>query len=198
VRREFRWALAAGVAFALGLVFAESYARMMVPYYLVVDRIIASGHPWQITSIQVHRRESAPGEELQMWASVSREVQDPDPAATVRSRVQVGEVVETPIVFWTLLLMWPAESVRKRLLRMAIGLPVFLGLEAITTATQLVLPMAQASAILAGEDNPVTAWDHWSHFLEAGGQFAIIIGAAMIPVALTRTSRAPARLQTET
>ncbi len=95
------------------------------------------------------------------------------------------------MVFWTLLLIWPAPSIRKRATRLLVGVPVFLGVEAITTATQLILPMAQASAILAGDNDPVTVWDRWSQFLEAGGQFAVACGAAIMVASLTSRMRLP-------
>jgi hypothetical protein len=95
------------------------------------------------------------------------------------------------MVFWPLLLVWPAISIRQRVTRLMIGVPVFFGLEAITTATQLILPMAQASAILAGDNDPVTGWDRWSRFLEAGGQFVVVCGGAILVSAATgRRSRA--------
>jgi len=185
VRREFRWALAAAAAFALGLTVAEAYAQLAAPYYLAVDRLIATGRPWDITSVAVNPGESNLGAELQLWAFVRRHREDANPAAKVQGRVQVGEVVETPMVFWTLLLMWPAASIRQRLLRVLAGGPIFLVLEGLTTATQLILPMAQASAMLAGDANPVTAWGYWSRFLEAGGQFVLAFGAGVMAVSLT-------------
>jgi hypothetical protein len=185
VRSEFRWALAAAAAFALGATFAEPYARLVAPYYAAVDRLIATGHPWDIISVDVRPGKSKLSAELQLWAFVRRNPGELNPAAKVLGHVQVGEVVETPMVFWTLLLIWPATSIRKRVTLLLVGVPVFLGVEAITTATQLILPMAQASAILAGDNDPVTVWDRWSRFLEAGGQFAIVCGAAIIVVPLT-------------
>jgi hypothetical protein len=186
MRPEFRWTLAAVAAFGLGAAFAEPYARLAAPYYSAVDRLIAMGHPWEIASVEVRPGKSSSSAELQLWAFVSRRPEDIDPAAKVQGRVQVGEVIETPLVFWTLLLVCPATSFRQRLLRLAIGVPVFLGLEAVTTAAQLIPPMAQASAILAGDKDPVTAWDYWSRCLEAGGQFVLACSAALIIASLVR------------
>jgi hypothetical protein len=188
VRREFRWALAAAAALALGVAFAKPYARLAAPYYAAVDRLVATGHPWEITSVDVRPGKSNLGAELQLWAFVRRHREDLNPAAKVQGRVQVGEAVETPLVFWTLVLMWPAASIRQRLVRFAAGVPVFLGLEVMTTATQLIIPMAQASAMLAGDNDPVTAWDYWSRFLEAGGQFALASGGAIIVTSSLRSA----------
>jgi hypothetical protein len=182
MRPEFRWVSAAAVAFTLGVVFAEPYARLVAPYYAAVDRLIAAGHPWEIISVGVSERKGNLSAELQLWAFVRRHHDDPNPAAKVQGRVQVGEAVETPVVFWTVLLVWPAASIRQRIARLIVGAPVFLCLEAGTTATQLILPMAQASAILAGDNDPVTAWDLWSRFVEFGGQFALICGCAAMVV----------------
>jgi len=185
VRAEGRWALAAAAALALGVTFAEPYARLVAPYYAAVDRLMATSHPWQITSVDVRPGETKSSTELQLWAYVRRKRDDLSPAARVVGRVQVGEAVETPMVFWPLLLVWPAISIRQRVTRLMIGVPVFFGLEAITTATQLMLPMAQASAILAGDNDPVTGWDRWSRFLEAGGQFVVVCGGAILVSAVT-------------
>jgi hypothetical protein len=49
--------------------------------------------------------------------------------------------------------------------------------------------MAQASAMLAGDSDPVTPWDRWSRFLEAGGQFVLAFGSAILVAAMTRRTR---------
>jgi hypothetical protein len=117
---------------------------------------------------------------------VRRKAQDPRAAGRIISHVQVGEAVETPVVFWTVVLLWPIESMRRRWISLVVGLPVFLGLEAITTGIQLMHSMAEVSAILAGDNNPLTPWERWSRFLEAGGRFVVEIGAALFTVAIVR------------
>jgi hypothetical protein len=178
------------VALAIGVTCAEPYARLAASYYAAVDRLIALSHPWQVISVEVQQGKTNLAAELQLHADVFRHAGALKPAARVVGRVQVGEVIETPIVFWTLLLMWPAASIRQRVIRLVLGIPVFLGLEAITTATQLILPMAQASAMLAGDPDPVTPWDRWSRFLEGGGQFVLASGFAIPVVAMTRSRAA--------
>jgi len=120
---------------------------------------------------------------------VRRRPEDLRYAGRIISHVQVGEAVETPVVFWTLLLMWPATSMRQRLTRLAIGIPVFLGVEAITTGIQLMHSMAEVSAILAGETNPVTFWERWSRFLEGVGQFVLACGFAILVLSSTISSK---------
>jgi hypothetical protein len=191
MRRELRWALAASAALGLGVTFAEPYARLAAPYYAAVARLVAADHPWKVTSVDVRPGKSRLSAELQLGALIRRRREDPAPSARVIGRVQVGEVVETPVVFWTLVLMWPAGARRDRALRLVAAVPVFLGLEALTTVAQLMLPMAQASAILGGDSDPVTAWDHWSRFLEAGGRFMIEVCAALLPIALLPRRRDP-------
>ena len=186
MRPEFRWAFAAVVALGVGVTCAEPYARLAVPYYRGIVRLIATGHPWEVLSVEVGPGKSNLRIELQVRAYVRRHREDLRPSAKVIGRVQVGEVIETPIVFWTLLLVWPARSIRQRLTRLLVGVPIFFGLEAMTTATQLILPMAQASAILAGDNDAVTGWDLWSRFLEAGGQFVLICGGAMMAVSIAQ------------
>jgi hypothetical protein len=191
VRPEIRWGLAAAAAFGLGVAFAPRYAELAAPYYAGIARVAAVNHPWDVQGVAVAPGKSNLGSELQLRGYVRRHNDDRTPAAGVVGRVQVGEAIETPLVFWCLLLMWPVTSRRQRIARLVIGVPVWLGLEALTTATQLLLPFAQASAILAGDNDPVTGWDHWSRFLEAGGQFVIVCVGATALAAATGRTRAP-------
>ena len=184
MRREVRWAIVAIAALAAGAICAAPYARLAAPYYEAVDRLIAANYPWEIASVDVKAGKTGPSSELRLVGYVRRHRDDPQPAAMIVGHVQVGEAVETPVVFWTLLLIWPAASLRQRVTRLAIGLPVFLVLEAATTACQLIYSMAGISAELAGADDPLTMWDRWSRFLETGGRFAIELGAALLTVSL--------------
>lgn len=192
MRSEIRWGLAAVAALAIGVAFAEPYARLVVPYYADFDELIATGHPWEIDSVAVKPGKSRLTAEVQMQGHVRRTMDSPNRAARVIGHVQVGEVVETPVVFWTLLLAWPAATKRQWALRVLIGIPSLLCLEAITTGTQLMLGFAQASAILAGDPDPVTVWDRWSRFLEFGGQFVLDCAAAILLVAATQNRPRPA------
>jgi hypothetical protein len=185
VRPEIRWVLAAAGALGLGVTFASQYAELAAPYYGNIARLMAAGHPWDVESVGVHPGKSHLSAELQLRGYVRRHREDREPAARVIGRVQVGEAVETPLLFWSLLLLWPATSLGQRAVRLLAGVPVWLGLEAITTASQLMLPLAQASAILAGDNDPITLWDRWSRFLEAGGQFALVCGFGVIVAAST-------------
>jgi len=190
MRREVRWALAASAALALGVLLAEPYARLAAPYYKAVAQLAAGFHPWQIESVGVQPGSSRLSAEVQLRGEVRRIPEQRRPSASVVGRVQVGEVVETPVIYWTLILMWPAASKRIGWLRAGIALPVFLALEALTTGTQLILPLAQASAMLAGIQDPLTSWDRWSRFLEAGGQFVVVAAAAIVVTSWRRQPRA--------
>jgi hypothetical protein len=191
MRPELRWGLAALVALAIGVTCAESYARFAVPYYAAIARLIAAGHPWTIVSVDVKPGAKSPSPELQLVGDVRRTPADPRPAGRIISHIQVGEAVETPVVFWTLVLLWPAGSLRQRLLHIAVGIPLFFGLEAITTGIELMHAMAEVSAILAGEMQPLTLWERWSRFLEAGGRFVVEIGAALLTIATCQRERNP-------
>lgn len=193
MRPEWRFASVAAAALAVGSICAEPYARVAAPYYARIDRLIAAMHPWTIDQIAVTPDPSGHGSVLRLIGEVRRERGDLKPAAIVVSRLQVGEVIEAPIVFWTLLLMWPAASARQRWARLAVGGAVFLGLEVATTAVQLVHPMADVSAILAGEVDPVTPWERWSRLLEAGGDFALAAVAALAALAVTNAIDRPRR-----
>jgi hypothetical protein len=183
MRREWRWALAALIALAVGATCAEPYARFALPYYRVVATAIAGFHPWRVVSVEVVQDPSSHSAVLRLTGEVRQHREDARPLALVMSSAQVGEVIETPVVYWTLLLMWPATTRGWRPRSLVFGIPVFLALEAATTPIQLVYSMARASAILAGE-NPLTIWERWSQLLEAGGRFALETVAAFIAVAM--------------
>jgi hypothetical protein len=178
--------LAAAAALAVGVTCAAPYARLMVPFYAAVARLMALGHPWEIVVVGVRTGQHGPGAELYLEGTVRRTGGDSVPRARLITHVQVGEVVESPVVFFTLLLVLPVSSTRRRLVNLAVGLPVFFVLEAITTAAQLMHSMAEASAILAGQQDPLTLWERWSRFLEAGGRFVVEICAAFLTIALAR------------
>ncbi len=188
IRDQLCWAVAATAALGLGLTLAQAYSALAAPYYAAIDRLYAIDHPWEINSVAVKPGKSNLTAELQLHANVRRSSEDSRPSARVIGRVQVGEVIETPVVFWTVVLMWPAARIRMRLLRVLAAIPMFLVLEAATTAAQLVLPMAQASAMLAGDSDPLTLWDRWSRFLEAGGQFVLVFCGAIAVCSITRRS----------
>ena len=186
MRREMGWALAAIAALVVGSICAEAYARLAVPYYSMVVRALASGHPWDIVALDVRQSESSPGSVLRLVADVRRLPSDAQPAARVVARVQVGEGIETPIVFWTMLLLWPAVSTRQRLVYLEVGVPTFLGLEAITTAAQLIHGLPAVSAILAGEIDPLTLWERWSRFLEGGGRFVVEVVGVLVNIGIAQ------------
>lgn len=184
MRPEWRRALLAVVALVVASICAHGYARVAASYYAAVDRFVAIGYPWDILSVSVEPSDVSPGSVLRLVGDVRRHANDERPAARVVARVQVGEAVETPVVFWTMLLLWPAATVRQRLVRCALGLPIFLGLETITTAVQLIHNLPEASALLAGETDPITIWERWSRFLEGGGRFAVEVCAVLLTVAI--------------
>ena len=189
MRLEWRIGCAAVAALLAGAVLARPYAGLAASYYAAIDRWIAASHPWQVDEVVVADTRDR-GAILRLTGEVRRRRSDARPAATVVGRVSVGEAIETPIVFWTLLAIWPAATSRERWARLACGVPIFLALEAATTGVQLVHSMAEASALLGGEEDPVTAWEVWARFMEAGGQFALAAAAAAATMGLAAPRRA--------
>ena len=199
MRAELRWGLIALGALAIGSACAEGYARLASPYYAAVARFIAGGHPWNIVAVGVRPGDAGQGAALTLVGDVWRRADDARPAAIVVARVNVGAVIEAPIVFWTLLLFWPAACVRQRLMRCLVGIPIFLGLESITTVAQLLRDLPQVSAMLAGARDSLTLLDRWSRFLETGGRFALPVCAALLAIVTTRWLQpdvSPAGLET--
>lgn len=190
MRRELGWGIAALAALALGAIGATSYARLAVPYYSVAARWIARGHPcWEVVDVDVAQGTSGPGAIVRLRGNVRERAEDRRPAVKLTSKLQVAAVVESPVVFWTLLLLWPLRSYRKRLWLLAVGIPVFLCLESATTVCQLLNSLAYGSAALAGHPDDITGWEQWSRFLEAGGRAALALAAALLAIALIRFTR---------
>ena len=183
-RHELRWIAAAVVALAIGAIGAN-LCPDPDPYYRGAAEILAMGHPWQVMAVELQSPEHGSGAVVRLTGLVKERPEDLRPSGRVRSKLQVAAVVESPIIFWTLLLVWPAQSHRQRLRRAALGLAAFLGLEAATTVCQLLDPLANMSAMLAGDRKPLTSWEMWSRFLEAGGRIVVAITAALLIIAAT-------------
>jgi hypothetical protein len=156
----------------------------MTPFYRVAARIISYDPRWQVEDVETSQSEHSPGRELKLHGAVRRLDTDTQPAARLIRRMAVGGVVEIPILFWALLIAWPLASWKKRLILLALGVPASLVLESITTVCQLVGEMAAVSAMLGGDPNPVTLWDRWSDFIEAGGREALTLLFVLACVAL--------------
>jgi hypothetical protein len=185
MRRELGWALIGAAALAIGTIGAEPYVRVLSPYYLSVGRWIARGHPWTISDVEIGADINGPGSVLRMTGTIRRRDVESEPVYRIVSRLQVAAVAESPVIFWTVLAVWPLGSARRRLGALLLGIPVFLGLEAATTVCQLLNGWAYGAEVLAGNENTLTSWEHWSRFLENGGRLAVALGAAILTVAAT-------------
>ncbi len=193
-RRRVRAVLVVMAALALGSLGAESLARLAAPWDEVVARALAHGLPWQIDRVGVRRALPDAPAQLELRATVSRSVEDPRPAALLIGKIPVAAAAQAPAVFWTLLALWPVRTARERRVLLLGGVPGYLALEAATTASQLLVPLAYASAALAGAPLRPTSWEHWSRFLEAGGRIALAVVLALgIVAVVTRRQRRPDR-----
>lgn len=181
-RIDLRWALVAGLALCVGAFGAEAYARLAAPCYEAMAAWIARAHPWTITSIEVGHEGDHPGLFLRLYGEV-RAAANAAAAARVITRVQIGAVIEGPLIFWAILLAWP-RSARSRLIVLACGLPIFLGLEGATTVCQLLNGFADASRLIAGNPDPATAWENWSRFIESGGRDVLAVCGALASLTL--------------
>ncbi len=186
MRLEFRVLLIVAVALTLGATCAESYARFASGFYAAATRLVAIGEPWRITKVEVATDPSNTPPVLRLFAEVRRRAQDVDPAVRAVTRMQVAAVIQVPLIFWTTLLAWPHGSRRRLGITLALGVPVFLLLEVLTTALQLTYKLAAASLILAGHGEQVPMSEYWSGFLEDGGRFVVVVVAALFVVGAAR------------
>jgi hypothetical protein len=185
VRRELVVALVALAALALGAAGAPTYARLALPYYRAASRVLASGRPWTVTSLDVVRDSKSPGLVLLLSGTVRRSPEATEVAAAIVSRVHVGATVEAPLLFWAVIALWPAGSLTQRWRMIAVAIPMWLALEAVSVAVPLLEPMSSASALLAGDPDPLTPWMRCSRFLEGGGRFALGAVCALVTAALS-------------
>jgi len=185
---KLQWRLLIGglIALFLGAVGADLYARVAVPYYWAVARLIAAAHQWRIVSIDVTGDSNGYGDVLQLTGAISRSAAAAQPDAVLINAIQIGAVVETPVVFWCFLALWPLRSHKERLGLLGLGIPVYLCLEAVTTVCQLVGPLAFGSAVLSGHQDTSTIWERWLRILEDGGRIVVALAAAMLVVGLWR------------
>ena len=187
-RTELRWAVAAACLLAAGALGAPAYARSTSSCYEALAALLASGHPWTLTGIDVAPDAEHPGLFLRLHGDVRVDAHAKEPVARVIDRVQVGAALEGPLVFWTLLLAWPRWTRGGRIALLVCGLPMFVLLEAATTASQLLAGFAQASAMIAGDRDPLTLWERWSRLIESGGRDVLAVFAALLSVMLARVA----------
>ena len=177
VRPDSRRLAAAVAAVLLVGAAGDFYVRAAIPLYRIGSEWLIQDHPWQIDSLSVQG--DAGRRRLQMRSELRVKTWDREPAALVQSRLQLAAAKQNAVVFWPLLLLLPAGSMRRRLVLLALALPAFLVLEVATTSAQLVSPLMQTAAVIGGEADPLTPWERWSRFLEAGGRVALDVCAAL-------------------
>ncbi len=180
MRSEYRWALAFAAALVFAALGARPYARLAAPCYQVIAGLLALSHPWDVVSVEVAQPSGAAGAVLRLKGLVYASAASLHPSFRMTGKLQVAAGAQGPLIYWTVLALWPAPTLRRRLALLALGMPVFVLLEAATTVCQLLNPLAWASAVLAGERDPVTAWEYWSRFLEDGGRAGLALLAAVL------------------
>jgi hypothetical protein len=185
MKLERRWLVAATAALLVGALGAGFYARLAAPYYWAAATWVARGRPWTITRIDVAPDAARPGVFVRLHGEVRASANAARPAATLIGRVQTGAAIEGPLIFWTLLLAWPAQA-HRRVAWLLLGIPVFSGLEAATTVCQLLNGFADASAFIAGDSGSITGWERWSRFIESGGRDVLAVCAALLTLACAR------------
>jgi hypothetical protein len=185
-RRILAAVLIVALALAAGIYAGGAYARRAAPFYAAAAALIAKAHPWKVNGVRVSVDQGMHGQVLRLTGEVRRSADDARPAAIIESHVQVGEVIETPVIFFSLLLLWPALTIRERVWRLALAVPAFFVLEILTTVCELLRPLAEASALLNGEAHPLTLWERWTRLLEAGGRFVLEIAGVILTVGWAR------------
>jgi hypothetical protein len=175
---------AALVLSVLGTLAAAPYARLVAPLLERIAVGLGSVHGWQVEQALVERDARTGATVLRLQGTVRKGRAATDPWARINSHADAGAIVETPIVFLTVLIAWPARSARRRLALLALGLPVLLGVDALASAAALLDGFANAQAALDGRAGSVSAWERWSDFCESGGRVALAIAAAVLLAAL--------------
>jgi hypothetical protein len=183
MRSEYRWALAFTAGLGFAVLGAKPYARLAAPCYEAVASMLALGHPWDVVSVEVAEPPGNVGALLRLRGLVYESSASLTPSFRMTGKLQVAAAAQSPLIFWTVLVLWPAGTLRRRVTTLGLGLPAFVLLEAATTVCQLMNPLAYASAVLAGTRDPVTVWECWSRFLEDGGRAGLALVAAVLTAA---------------
>lgn len=195
MRLELRWAAGAALALTIGLVAAGAYARIAAPAYRWAAAVIGNSMEWRIRRVAVEHDGERPGEYLRLHGELLPAGLSGRGAAIV-TRVEAGAAIEAPLIFWTLLVLWPAR-LRSRVVLLLLGIPMFLALECATTVCQLLNGFAEAAAMLAGAQSPLTGWERWSRFIESGGRDVLAVCAALLTIGaasrVAPTAAAPRR-----
>ena len=183
MRRDGRWLCALLFSVAIASVAAPYYAHLAAPAWQAVARLTALGQPWRITGIEVTPSPDGPGTIVALTAIVTDAQADRTASARVTGKITTGAAIEPALVFWLLVLAWPAAHGRERWLRFAIGVPVFIAVDTATTVLALTHALPWATQVIAGAGDGDTAWDRWAAFLEAGGRFAVVTAVALVTIA---------------
>ena len=195
MRRELRWLLLAGGCLLAGAFGAQAYATRAAPAYRHAVIWLTRGLPWSVRDIEVSPDPPHPGIFLRLHGEVRPVMPGAGTAATASAadsrvahlvtRVQVGAAVEAPLIFWMMLLAWPAATARRRAALLLTGIPIYGCLELLTTVSQLLSGFSAGAAALAGHSEANTPLESWSRFLESGGRDVLAVGAALITAALS-------------
>lgn len=175
-------ALTVAALLMLCALLATPYARAVAPFYGAIAGWWCPQDDSQMLSLKVVRDDLSPATSLRLVAAV-RGARSHYRQAIVVSRVQVGAVAETLLMFWMPLLLWPMP-LRRRLWTLVLALPLFATVDACMTVGQLLAPIAQTAADLMDGAQTITAWTHWSQFLEQGGRFVCEVCAALMVIAV--------------
>jgi hypothetical protein len=82
-----RVALAIAICLTLGATCGEGYARLALPFYKVTTSLIALPYPWTISDIDIAHDGASHSAVLRLKGDVRRHRDDPQPVATVVTRV---------------------------------------------------------------------------------------------------------------
>ena len=175
-----------------GATGAGGCATLLCPFYVAAVRTLSSSQGWQVVSAEVRTSQHGPGRVVALTTDLYRSPNDARSTARVVSELQVGAIAEGPIVLFAVLALWPLQAGRSRWRLLLAGLPVLLLLELLTSVPQLMHAMPAVVAMMAGEPDRATAWDHWSEFIEGGGRFVVACSLAILTaVIVSRARRRP-------
>ena len=193
MRTERRGTVAALLLGAAGIVGASTYAGWTVPLHRVAAAWAAQSCACRIANVSVVQPGAGSTSALQLTAVVTEGPADSIPVAVVANRVNVGGIVQVPIVLLGLLLAWPAHARRDCAVRGALALLALPLLELLTTGSQLVAPLWALGAEM--QLRSVHGWmTGWTQFIESGGRIAVTAAIALLIISGSGSAAARLRL----
>ncbi len=186
-KTAMRLLLAYALFFGLCLAFARYYATLWLPLYRAELAMLAPQYTVVDLRLQRPGGETLIALDIKTARAINIGTKTVPAGVTMNSSTLMGNVVQHPIIYFSILLAWPGFLTRERLFLLLTGLPLLVLVEALD------LPFILLGALedlmlynLAPDQLPGSRLVTWMDFLNGGGRLALSAAAAVCNVAIFR------------